>query len=205
MSIGGLPMRLFIGIPFSERVRNQIRKAVMKIQPSIAKGKLSDWEGYHLTLKFLGEVSEQDMAKLALLMREASLPLTPFELRLTELGTFRKSGGDVLWLGVTVPPELVVLQQEVESLASLAGFEPEVRSYSPHLTLGRGVRYTESFEALSKHWTMKRLKVKVDRVVLFHSTKLSGRLAYVPLLIRRLGETRDAAAVDERMDNHEKE
>ncbi len=198
-------MRLFIGIPFSERVRSQIRKAVMKIQPSISKGKLSDWEGYHLTLKFLGEVSEQDMEKLTILMREAVLPQMPFELRLTELGTFRKSGGDVLWLGVTVPPELAALQQEMESLAGLAGFEPEARPYSAHLTLGRGVRYTESFEALSKHWTMKRLKVKADRVVLFHSTKLGGRLAYVPLLIRRLGETGEVAAVDERMDNHEKE
>lgn len=198
-------MRLFIGIPFSERVRSQIHKAVVKIQPFIAKGKLSDWEGYHLTLKFLGEVSEQDMAQLSLLMREAVLPQMPFELRFTELGTFRKRGGDVLWLGVTVPPELAALQQEVESLAGLAEFEPEARLYSPHLTLGRGVRYTESFEALTKHWTMKPLKVKVDRVVLFHSTKLGGRLAYVPLLIRRLGETGEAAVEDERMENHEKQ
>lgn len=184
-------MRLFIGIPYSERIRNQIRKEVARISSSLAKGKLSKWDGYHITLKFLGEVSEQNLADLALLMSDTRFVTEPFELEFTGLGHFRKSGGDVLWLGVTMPPQLLALQQEVEAMAQQAGFEPEARAFSPHLTLGRGVRYRVSYEETVKNWSLKRLRARVDRMILFQSTPVEGELAYVPLIIKLLEDPID--------------
>ncbi len=181
-------MRLFIGIPFSENLRSQIRKNVVALRSFIAKGRLSPWEGYHITLKFLGEVSSERMAELALLMAKTPLRTAPFELRFTELGAFRKSGGDVLWLGVTLPPQLLALQKEIEALAGAAGFEPESRSYTPHLTLGRGVRYTEGFEEAAGHWTPLSRHQWVDHIALFQSVQIEGRLTYVPLVSITLGD-----------------
>lgn len=49
-------MRLFIGVPFPEPIPSQIHQAVSGIRDCLSKGRLSSPEGYHLTLKFLGEV-----------------------------------------------------------------------------------------------------------------------------------------------------
>lgn len=179
-------MRLFIGIPFSDRIRKEIHHAVMKLEPHLAKGRLSAWEGYHITLKFLGEVSDEQTAALSLALEGAQFETGPFDVQLTHLGAFRKSGGDVLWLGITVPPQLQALQQEVEALAVHAGFEPEARAFSPHLTLARGVRYAVSFDTAAGHWPLKPLRERIDRVALFHSTRTEAGLAYVPLVSRRL-------------------
>ncbi len=179
-------MRLFIGIPCTERVRRQIRQGVAGIHPYFLKGKLSNWETYHITLKFLGEVSEEKAEALIRLMADARWMTAPFDLQFTELGAFHKRGGDVLWLGMVLPPPLLALQQEVEALMVQTEFEPENRAYSPHLTLARGVRYTEGFEALPAHWSVKGLQDRVEQVVLFQSTQVDGKLTYVPLATSRL-------------------
>lgn len=180
-------MRLFIGIPFPDTVRSQIGRRVAAIRPYLAKGRLGLGEGYHITLKFLGEVSEQDAAALSLLLADTPFQTQPFEMTFTEPGYFRKRGGDILWLGVTLPPQLISLQQEIETLAKDSGFPPENRAYTPHLTLGRGVRYSESFEETVKHWPSGNIRTWVDRVCLFQSVQVDGRLTYVPLVTLWLG------------------
>lgn len=179
-------MRLFIGIPLTEKIRHALRSEVEKIKPLIHKGRFSSWEGYHITLEFLGEVSEERMVELAIKLEGASLETKPFEMSFAALGVFQKSKGDILWLGVTETPYLLTLKQEVEAITTQMGFEPEQRSYIPHLTLGRGIRYTQSFENLLKHWSFKRHPVWVDQIVLFESVQVKGQLSYVPLLYKTL-------------------
>lgn len=175
-------MRLFIGIPFSEGVRSRIRKNMLAVHLAIAKGKLSSWEGYHLTLKFLGEVPEEQLAVLTRAMAETALHTQPFEITFTALGAFKKSKGDVLWLGVSALPALAFLYAEVEALAESAGFEKEPGSYVPHVTLGRGVRYHESFDETARHWKPVDVGEWVERIALFQSVQTAGQLTYVPLV-----------------------
>lgn len=183
-------MRLFIGIPFSEATRRQIRNGVAAIRPQLFKGKLSDWSGYHLTLKFLGDASEERLAELMAAMDETRFSTEPFKLVFTGLGCFKKRGGDVLWLGVESSPMLDCLQNEVELLSERAGFVRDSRAYSPHLTLGRGVRYETGFEWMAAQWRVGPLSEEVDRVVVFHSTQREGKLTYEPLLSKVLKEAR---------------
>lgn len=180
-------MRIFIGIPLTEKTRNAVRSEVEKIKPLIHKGRFSSWEGYHITLAFLGEVSEVRMEELAMKLECARLETMPFEIEFTTLGAFQKSKGDVLWLGVTASEHLLTLKQEVEAIITSAGFVPEERAYVAHLTLGRGVRYTQSFEKMQRQWSFKRHPVWVDRIVLFESVQVEGQLCYVPLLYKTLG------------------
>lgn len=180
-------MRLFIGIPLNKKIRKALWSEVQKIRPLIHKGRLSSWEGYHITLQFLGEVSPEQMAALILKLEETPIETVPFEVCFTTLGIFQKSKGDVLWLGVTENPDLQSLKLEVESLVTSVGFDKESRAYIPHLTLARGVRYTQSFEKVQRHWSFKRHCVQVDRIVLFESVQVAGKLCYLPLSYRLIG------------------
>lgn len=182
-------MRLFIGISVSEQARRRIHRAFRDIEPLLGRAKPAPWEGYHLTLQFLGEVSEADGEALAGRLRDGRFEAPPFPLMFTGLGRFQKTGGDVLWLGVDQPPPLTGLQGEVARLTAAAGFVPEARPFSPHLTLARGVRYKDGFEAVSRLWSLPPLTETVSRVTLFHSTRVAGQLSYLPLasaLLERL-------------------
>lgn len=47
-------MRIFIGIPFSDQARRQICRAFAQAAPPLTLTKQAPWQGYHLTLQFLG-------------------------------------------------------------------------------------------------------------------------------------------------------
>lgn len=179
-------MRLFIGIPLSEKIRNALRSEAEKIKPMIHKGRFSSWEGYHITLVFLGEVTEEQLVDLALKIQGAHFETKPFEIGFSSLGAFHKAKGDVLWLGLKESTHLFQLKAEVELITSSTGFDAETRDFVPHLTLGRGVRYTHSFEKMQNHWSFKRHPIWVDQIVLFESVQVNGQLSYVPLLYKDL-------------------
>jgi 2'-5' RNA ligase len=66
-------------------------------------------------------------------LREVSLP--PVPIRLDGLGIFDRAG--VLFVGVTVTPELLLLHERVTAATKLCGFVPEARPFHPHITLAR--------------------------------------------------------------------
>jgi 2'-5' RNA ligase len=136
----GSMLRLFVACELPSEMKN----GLARLQDTLrAQGAPQvRWvrpEGVHLTLKFLGEVSEDRVAAL----REALAPtvegIPPLTLALGEVGTFGgRRGVRVLWVGIAGDLEhLSRLQGRVESALDPLGFPPEGRAFSPHLTLAR--------------------------------------------------------------------
>jgi 2'-5' RNA ligase len=96
-------------------------------------------QSIHLTLKFLGEVDPQIIAKLAESLTDATQSQASFGLRLRGLGCFPNPANPrVVWCGIDGEVErLSGLQQSVEAACASLGFAPENRPFHPHLTLGR--------------------------------------------------------------------
>ena len=104
-----------------------------------------DPRGIHLTLAFLGELSDEQLVEAIHAAEEAAHKATPFEYRLKGLGIFGSPQQPrVIWMGVEDLPSGKVqgspLQQVHRVLSKeleLRGFEVEKRPFSPHLTLAR--------------------------------------------------------------------
>lgn len=101
----------------------------------------------HLTLRFLGEVEDRDVASLQSRLGEA---IAPFELPL-ELGGVSTFGSpartNVVWLGVGGDLDgLRALAATVEVAVVDAGLPGEQRELRPHLTLARVRRQVASAE-----------------------------------------------------------
>jgi RNA 2',3'-cyclic 3'-phosphodiesterase len=95
-------------------------------------------EGIHLTLRFLGDTSPEQVAALRPLLAAAAVACPAAEGRVVGLGTFPERGSPrVLWLGLDVPSAVYDLQRACERAARAAGFERETRPFQAHLTLGR--------------------------------------------------------------------
>ena len=94
----------------------------------------------HITLAFLGPLTEADLATVE---QVPPIPSTAFTIELDKLGYWSRSR--VLWLGATqVPGELVQLERYLWDALVAAGFERERRPYRPHVTLARKARFVDS-------------------------------------------------------------
>ena len=125
-----------VNLPAEER--RAVRDAA---EPLRAAGSPVRWAAepdLHITLRFLGEVDEALAAPIGAAVAAAVRGAKPFDLGLGGFGAFPDwAGPRVLWVGVERHPALELLAHDVEGALRPFGFEPELRPFRPHLTIGR--------------------------------------------------------------------
>lgn len=126
-------MRLFIGIPLADRVVKELAALTARLRSATDGLRWSREEGWHITLQFLGQTSEEQYACVTAGLRQVRH--TSFEIQLEPPGFFDRAG--VFFAGVRLSPELTTLQQNVIAATKPCGFVPEERPYHPHITLAR--------------------------------------------------------------------
>ncbi|MEK7207600.1 MAG: RNA 2',3'-cyclic phosphodiesterase [Pseudomonadota bacterium] len=95
-------------------------------------------ENMHLTLAFLGAVTEPDQARYE--AAASAVRGSAFTLTFDQLGCFRRAG--ILWVGPSqIPAELLALVRDLNQALQACGFTLESREYRAHLTLARDVRH----------------------------------------------------------------
>jgi len=136
--------------------------------------------GMHLTLKFLGEISDEQAARISIVLEEVALRNRAFDLALAGTGAFPPGRRDprVFWVGITSAPPLLALQEDIEAEMEKLGFEREKRRFHPHLTLGR-VRFPSRLDPIiqemGKYQEQKFGDMRVEKFTFFQSTlKPSG-------------------------------
>ena len=95
-------------------------------------------ENMHLTMKFLGDVSLNNLDVLTnILIREAAAR-EPMVISLGGVGAFPKMRRPrIIWAGMKAPPELASLQRGIDKQTARVGYAREQRPFSPHITMGR--------------------------------------------------------------------
>src|SRR4051812_13840475 len=101
-------LRLFVGIEFPP----QLKLRLSLLCAGIPGAKWVDAGNFHLTLRFIGEISEAVAADID----EALLDIRArrFPLQLAGTGVFGGNRPHVLWVGVERHPDLVRLRDKVE-------------------------------------------------------------------------------------------
>jgi RNA 2',3'-cyclic 3'-phosphodiesterase len=191
--------RLFVAVP----VPDEVRDSIGKLMEVVAGGPIGErapgqprWvglEGLHITVRFLGATPDERIDDVARAVEAAARGVPPYEIELRGGGAFPNPARPrVLWVGIEAgSPELVELARRLNVELQPAGWPPEERPLSAHLTLARTDGVTgadhaartliESARDLDLRWTC-------DRIVLYKS--LLGRgpahyqlLAEAPLTI----------------------
>lgn len=123
-------MRLFIAIDVSKEVHDYL----LKIQSELDEN-LRFVKSFHLTLNYLGEVSEDMIPKISSKLEE--IKFDGFELELNEIGSFpNKNFIKVLWVDIKDQPKIMELQRKVEKRLREFNFKKEF-NFHPHITLAR--------------------------------------------------------------------
>src|SRR5215213_6745918 len=109
-------LRAFIAIELPAELQQKIHKATANFRRGIDS--LVRWtaaENMHLTLKFLGDVSQPNMAFLIQMLRTQADLVNPFAIQLAGLGTFPSPKRPrVIYIGIQAPAALGALHREIE-------------------------------------------------------------------------------------------
>jgi 2'-5' RNA ligase len=93
----------------------------------------------HLTLRFLGETAPDVLDRVRRGAEECGSAWRSFDLLVQGLGCFPDDRRPrVIWAGAADESgSLAMISEDLERVARTAGFPPELRPFSAHLTLGR--------------------------------------------------------------------
>jgi 2'-5' RNA ligase len=185
-------MRAFTAIELPEPVRRALAALQARLETRGARARWTAPAAMHLTLRFLGDVSEVQAGAITddLLVRYAAE--APLQLTVAGVGCFphaRRPG--VVWVGIEGDTErLARVQEDAEASARGVGLEGEARPFHPHVTLAR-VRDPGNagalIEALSEEAGFAGGSFTAAHVTLFESTLLPAGPRYTVLAHLPLG------------------
>jgi 2'-5' RNA ligase len=185
-------IRAFLAIDLPDSLRAHLALVQGELQRSRADVRWVTPGNIHLTLKFFGNVPDEEIDTLALAAREAAAVEAPFQLKVTVAGAFPSPKAPrVVWLGLggDVLP-LTRLYQKLEKAFAALGHPPEGRAFNPHLTLGR-VKSPAHREKLAgmllKLPPLDWPPFEVKELILFQSVLSPQGSKYTPLKVIPLG------------------
>ena len=172
--------RLFISLHIPEEVIDRILSLRDEIYPS---DNIVRWEPkskLHLTLKFLGDTSQDLIEQICNHLEGIIKEFSKFDLAFEKFGIFKRKGEPkIIWAGLTKNNELQNFVEKLNDSLYHLGFEKEERTFNPHLTLLR-VRGRENLENISKFYNANFEKIKFTgyKISLFESTLLKSGSVY---------------------------
>ena len=163
-------MRAFLAV----EIPKKIREIVVKIQKNFEmKGiKLVEPENLHWTLKFFGEISEEDVKIIEERIKE--FRFSPFEIELKGLDAFpSKTYPKIIWIGVgSGKEEFIKFLSSINELLKDIG-KKEDKEPIPHLTIARVKFFTDKervIKLIEKFSEEIFGKMTVNKMSLYKST-----------------------------------
>ncbi len=154
--------RVFISINIPDEIKEKIKK-IQEELPEF-KGKRTELENLHLTLKFLGEIDEKKIAEVKEKLKEIKFKI--FETEIDSIGIFSPKFIKIIWLHLTNCEDLQKkIDDKLENL-----FRKENR-FMGHLTIARvkhlrdKVKFLEELEKIK----IEKIKFRMGKFYLMES------------------------------------
>ncbi len=132
-------IRTFVAVLIAENLKEEIGRVQEHLKKLAPDVKWVACENLHVTLKFLGDVREDQVPKVCAAVDEAARAHSPFEMRISGLGAFpNPARARVVWTGIEAGyDQMRKLAETVDANLAELGFEREKRAFKSHITIGR--------------------------------------------------------------------
>lgn len=164
-------MRAFIGIKLDDCTAN-IVDIIEELKLKDSRANYTLINNIHITIEFLGEISEADILKVKDIFNSLDQP--SFEVELNKITKLR----DMIILATSKNRFLNSLNGFINSKLIDNGFTLQNRRFYPHVTIARK-------SSLDIEHTIS-LKSIVKEVILFSSSKIDDQLFYAPIITKQL-------------------
>src|SRR5262245_59234373 len=129
-------MRLFVAIDLDPDIRERVARFTEGLQNLAPSVRWTTSESWHITLKFIGEVSSEIAEKVKDQLEKVTTAAIDIQFRGTGFFPTPRSAR-VFWAGINADSRLVALAEAVDRLVGAIGIPFEERPFTPHLTLAR--------------------------------------------------------------------
>jgi len=158
-------MRVFVAVDLPKEVKDYLFNLPKKFKG--AKVKWTSKRNLHLTLNFIGEVTEEKAEKIADVLK--TIKAKKFKAKLGKLGFFPDEKSiKIIWIGLEPKDKLQKLANDVD--AELIEFSSEQR-FESHITIGRfkGFKKKEDFYKSIKELEIEPMEFEVSSFTLYKS------------------------------------
>lgn len=190
-------MRCFVALSISEQLESALLELSDQCQQQLNSIDIR-WvstENYHITLAFLGDVHQHQLAEVNEVLESVANQFTVEQLSLTEL---------VWFPSIHKPKHLVVLLKKNEKLMALQrklmyqlrqlGFDLPRQNYRPHITLARLPKNVFPHQVQQPLLVdLPILSSVMDEIVLFESQLMATGSRYIDLSAVLIGQSIDQA------------
>jgi 2'-5' RNA ligase len=177
--------RIFIAIKIDPE--EELLKMISSLKTGLKNEsiKWTETSNIHITLVFLGDTEEKRIKEIDVILSGICSGFGSFDLSLSGAGIFRSLRDPrIIWTGINNSKELNDLNKLISVKLRETGTHLEERPFSPHLTLGRIKRLTDTHELarLIENYKDKEIqRVRVSEIVLFESVLRPEGPVYKPL------------------------
>ena len=175
-------VRAFVALQLCEELRAAVERVQDAVRRNIPGG--MRWvqpDNFHLTIRFLGDLDEAEVAKAAQVVRDTRF--SAMTLRLGDVSAFPSiSRPRVLWVGLESEGDrLQRFADEFERRLGEAAFPPADKPWKSHLTLGR-VSGTDVPRGWNRGISPARETYRVDTLSLMQSDLSPSGARHTPLV-----------------------
>ena len=159
-----LPMRLFVALDIDESIRDRIVRFMGEVREFAPEARWARAESLHVPLKFIGERTETDCARIQQALE--NVQAAALELKVRGYGFFPAARAPrVFWIGIEASASLISLAAAVDTTLETLDIPKEEHKYNPHLTLARssggsGSPRRQKGDGLNSHF--RRLREKLE-------------------------------------------
>jgi len=167
-------LRTFFAIELPDGVRGWINgNVIIPLSKLPCKVTWVAPKNIHLTMRFLGEITFDEVAKVIQGASQSIKGISPIPLNLLEIGTFGGHSPRVVWIGIGGEKDkLAALYDKIENSCRASGLSPDDKKFSPHITIGRvkSPAHTAQLISAIKKIEIKPLDFIANEIILFKST-----------------------------------
>ncbi|MBN2504808.1 MAG: RNA 2',3'-cyclic phosphodiesterase [Bacilli bacterium] len=170
-------MRVFFAILPDAKTKAKLHEMGRKMRNLAKSGNFTSADNFHVTLVFVGDVSESTVDKLKHIVDE--IHYSTFVVKTRNLGFFSNRGSkDILVWHVERSQELADLKDSLLAKIKRLGFQLEDRDFRPHFTLGRKVDYDPAIIDRDAFYHVPIVFMRCERLSLMESKRINGKLVY---------------------------
>lgn len=176
--------RTFLAIKVSDFTKNLITAVYEDLPELDKKLKKANVSNPHITIKFLGNIKEDDIEAIGAGLKKEFRDFKKFGYEVDSTGVFpTPSRPTVFWLGIGKGSEkLKQMHKKVEKVTNNYNIEPDKREFKPHLTIGRKRKRTRISDVDKfLNYDFKPVYNQADELIFFESILKSSGAIHKPL------------------------
>ena len=180
-------MRIFIAIRLNNDIKSHLKNITKNLSPFFERARFSRVENYHITIRFIGEADRVEYEKIVSAVKNTAPVFDKFSITTGSPGSFKRKNKHIFYCSLENSDKLKEIHDFLNIELDKSGIVSGRVRFSPHITLAREVVLSDDYHGIE----YEARKIDVREIAVMESTRINGKLTYIPRFTLELGGKND--------------